>query len=43
MFNNPHSLKTINGETLKDVSNYKYLGAWIASSEKECEIRKALT
>ena len=30
-------------ETIKEVSNYKYLGAWIANSEKYFEIRKALT
>ena len=35
-------IKTINGETIKEVSNYKYLGEWIASSEIHFEIRKAL-
>ena len=35
-------IKTINGETIKEVSNYKYLGALIASFEKYFEIRKAL-
>ena len=29
-------------KTIKEVSNYKYLGAWIASSEKDFGIRKAL-
>ena len=35
-------IKIISGETIKEVSNYKYLGAWISSSEKDFEIRKAL-
>ena len=35
-------IKTISGETIKEVSNYKSLGAWISISEKEFEIRKAL-
>ena len=36
-------IKTINGETIKEVSNYKYLVLWIAISEKYLtKIRKAL-
>ena len=35
-------IKTISGETIKEVSNYKYMGAWISSSEKDFEIIKAL-
>ena len=35
-------LKTLDGSSLKIVTNFKYLGAWMMSSEKDFEIRKAL-
>ena len=40
--NNQHfDIKTIDGTDLKIVEDFKYLGAWIYSSEKYVKIRKA--
>ncbi len=36
------NIQPINGTTLKKVENFKYLGAWMSSSEKDFEIRKAI-
>ena len=36
------TIKTKSGELLKKVQNFKYLGGWVASSEQDFEIRKAL-
>ena len=35
-------LITIDGTALKNVQNFKYLGSWKLSSEKDYEARKAL-
>ena len=35
-------IKAKNGETIKLVNSFKYLGAWSESSEKDISIRKAL-
>ena len=40
VYNQPDSdLLTIEGNKLKQVENFKYLGAWIQSSEKDMEVR----
>lgn len=36
------ALKTRNGSTLEEVKDFKYLGSWVASSEKDLKTRKAL-
>ena len=43
-FNTPESivLKTADGQTLQVEKDFKYLGSWINSSEKEIKVRKAL-
>ena len=38
----PIEIKTISGSILKEVDNFKYLGGWMNSSEKDFNIRKAL-
>ena len=39
----PHlPVKTINDKILKGVNYFKYLGAWVKSSEQDIKIRKAL-
>ena len=38
----PVSVKAKDGRTIKEVDNFKYLGAWMASSEKDINVRKAL-
>ena len=35
-------IKTLSGSTVKRVDNFKYLGSWMESSEKDFEVRKAL-
>ena len=35
-------IKAIDGSNLKKVEDFKYLGAWIDSNEKDLKIRKAL-
>ena len=35
-------LKTITGDELKEVEDFKYLGSWVASTENDIKIRKAL-
>ena len=35
-------LTTTDGRNLECVSDYKYLGSWIGSTEKDVKIRKAL-
>ena len=39
---NDIDIQTTSGELLKKVQNFKYLGGWVASSEQDFEIRKAL-
>ena len=43
-FNTPESivLKTADGQTLLIEKDFKYLGFWINSSEKDIKVRKAL-
>ena len=43
-FNTPESivLKTDDGQTLQVEKDFKYLGCWINSSEKDTKVRKAL-
>ena len=36
------SIKTLNNTTLKRVNDYKYLGSFISSSEKDFQVRKGL-
>ena len=36
-------LKTIGGNAIKIVENFKYLGSWLRSSEQDIKVRKALT
>ena len=36
-------LKTVEGQNLQVVEYFKYLGAWINSSEKDIRVRKALS
>ena len=38
----PSPLKTIGGNAVKIVENFKYLGSWIRSSEQDIKVRKAL-
>ena len=38
----PVTVKAKNGETLKVVENFKYLGAWTQSSSSDISVRKAL-
>ena len=42
--NTPESivLKTVDGQTLQVEKDFKYLGSWINSSEKDIKVRKAL-
>ena len=35
-------INTINGDNIKTVENFKYLGAWMKSTESDIKIRKAL-
>ena len=35
-------IKSNNGRQLKSVTNFKYLGGWLMSTEKDFEVRKAL-
>ena len=37
----PVNIKTNDGSELKEVSDFKYLGAWMQSSEKDIRTRKA--
>ena len=37
----PAEIRTLDGSRLETVDDFKYLGAWIASSEKDISIRKA--
>ena len=39
---NMPTLTTTDGRNLECVSDYKYLGSWIYSTEKDVKIRKAL-
>lgn len=39
---NQHPVKTLNGTSLKQVEDYKYLGSHISSSEKDYTIRKGM-
>ena len=43
-YNQPDDIdiQTTSEELLKKVQNFKYLGGWVASSEQDLEIRKAL-
>ena len=43
-FNTPESivLKTADGQTLQVEKDFKYLGSWFNSSEKDIKVRKAL-
>ena len=41
-YKDPVELKTISGSNVKNVENFKYLGSWMMSTEKDFEIRKAL-
>ena len=38
----PIVIKTRSGNSIKEVDNFKYLGAWTQSSEKDFKVRKAL-
>ena len=38
----PVTVKVKSGDTLKEVTNFKYLGAWTASSEGDFIARKAM-
>ena len=38
----PKSIMAKDGTLLKEVSDYKYLGAWVASSMKDFQVRRAL-
>ena len=38
----PTPIKSRSGDTIKQVDNYKYLGGWMASTDKDISIRKAL-
>lgn len=38
----PNIIKARDGTLLKEVSDYKYLGAWVASSMKDFKVRRAL-
>ena len=37
----PSPLKTIGGNAIKTVENFKYLGSWMISSEQDIKVRKA--
>lgn len=37
-----NDIKSISGGKIKDVEDFKYLGGWIASTEKDLKVRKAL-
>ena len=40
MYNHPQaSLKDINGTTLKQVTNFQYLGSWVDSTKKDIDVR----
>ena len=39
---NTVEIKAINGDIIKKVENYKYLGSWVKSSEHDINTRKAL-
>ena len=41
-FNTPMQIKCLSGTILKEVDNFKYLGEWTQSSEKDFLVRKAL-
>ena len=41
-FNEPLDIKSNDGTRIKEVDNFKYLGAWTQSSEKDFHVRKAL-
>ena len=43
-FNQPHDvqIKTQDGSNLKEVKDFKYLGAWMQSTEADLRTRKAL-
>ena len=43
-FNQPHDvqIKTRDGSNLKEVKDFKYLGAWMQSTEADIRTRKAL-
>ena len=38
----PLNVTSISGEAIKEVENFKYLGAWTASSESDIKVRKAV-
>ena len=38
----PVEIKVKNGNTLKIMENFKYLGAWMESTEKDFAVRKSL-
>ena len=40
--NNNFEIKTLNGKSLKQVDDYKYLGSFISSSEKDFKTRKGM-
>ena len=41
-YEDPVEVFTLNGSKVKVVDNFKYLGGWMASSEKDFNVRKAL-
>ena len=41
-FENPPTIKAKDGSTIKVTKNFKYLGGWSESSQKDFEVRKAL-
>ena len=40
--NNSHPVRTLNGTSLKQVEDYKYLGSYISSSEKDFTTRNGM-
>ena len=38
----PTNVKSLDGQKIKEVENFKYLGAWTENSEKDIKTRKAL-
>ena len=38
----PTNIKSLDGQKIKEVENFKYLGAWTENFEKDIKIRKAL-
>ena len=42
LLDNNHPVKTLNGTSLKQVDDYKYLGSYISSSEKDFTTRKGM-